>query len=148
MENTSWGATLIPAIVIHTQYQKHWSNKSLPVLFRATASADSSALFHAFPSSSAPGDLSSQPCNTPQGLGSPPVSLPRLREPPYDSPGLPCSMIRIDSRLPRRAGIPNASIRRFDARPDLSDLGNSFPGEYPSGLSGLSDRPVILQTIH
>ena len=50
------------------------------------------------------------------------------------------------SRLPRRAGIPNAFIRRFDARPDSSDLGNSFPGDSTSWLGGLLDRPVILQT--
>ena len=110
------------------------------VLFRALP--HSSALFCTLPRQET---FLRNRATPPQGLGSPPIKLPRLRETPYDSPGLPCSMIRIYSRLPRRAGIPNASIHRFDARLDLSDLGNSFPGE---GLCGLSDRPVIIQTIH
>ena len=33
-------------------------------------------------------------CALPQGLGSPPNSLPRLRETPYDTRGLPCSYQR------------------------------------------------------
>ena len=71
------------------------------------------------------------------------------RETPYDTPGLPCSMLLIWLlSYPERAGIPNASLRRFDDRPDFSDLDKSSLWESTAWLGGLSDRPVILQTIH
>ena len=85
----------------------------------------------------------------------PPGTRKSPGKPPYAS-GNPLRLawssllydIRMTSRLPRRAGIPDAFIRQFDARPDSSDLGNSSPGDSTSWLGGRSDRPVILQTIH
>ena len=131
LENASWGAALIPAVLLQTintalhnihvesasrgaalipavlLYSIHTNITNIKLI---KSFSDSSAQLprETLPRSSAPGELPAQPRNTPKGLGSPPISLPWLRETPYNLSGLPALWFQwVYSRLPRRAGVPN-----------------------------------------
>ena len=81
----------------------------------------------------------------PQGLGSPPNCLPRLRETPYDTRGLPCfySTVRCHLYYPEKGVYPQiTSIHRIDDRPDLSDLGWSSHYDSHTIRCGPSNKPI------
>ena len=95
-----------------------------------------------FPDSSAQLPRETLPRNTPQGLGSPPISLPRLRDNPYNLLIFPALWVGFILSCPEGRASPMAYIRQYDTGSDLSDVGYYFPGEYPCGICDLSIRSL------
>ena len=95
-----------------------------------------------FPDSSAQLPRDTLPRNTPQGLGSPSISMPRLRETPYNLLIFPALWVGFILSCPEGRASPMAYIRQYDTGSDLSDVGYYFPGEYPCGICDLSIRSL------